>query len=110
MIIPGATKLNSTVLIISAPREKNNIRIITPCEHRESTLYSQEDPSGKIISARQVFFTAPCSTNYIYLGDDESVFTDTNYALPFQTSDEIEKQLINTHTRELLDLMRSTPD
>ncbi|MDD5377038.1 MAG: M23 family metallopeptidase [Candidatus Gracilibacteria bacterium] len=105
-IIPGDLKLGNTVLIVSAPRDQKDIHIVTKCEHRESILYKEPKGEEKMVYIMQVTFPSSCETTDISIGNQENIFTDTTFPLPIESLSQIESNLINTNSTELLSVMR----
>ncbi|HBB27422.1 TPA: hypothetical protein DCZ36_02925 [Candidatus Gracilibacteria bacterium] len=108
-IIPGHPKLGNTILIVSAPNEQKEIRLITACEHKETILHKEPNGNKKTIYVIQVIFPTSCEIPHIRVGDRENIFTDTLFSLPLESFGKMENSLINTGDSELLNIMRNTP-
>lgn len=108
-IIPGDAKLGSTVLVVSAPIEQENIHVVTPCEHKESVLYKEAKGENKMMYVIHVVFPVSCDSTDISLGDKENIFTDSTFSLPMEPFWRMENSLINTDSAHLLEIMREQP-
>jgi len=108
-VIPGNPKLGNTVLVVSVPTELKGIRIVTPCEHRESVLYKKQTESGKILYVIGLSFPTSCDTTDIRIGDIENIFTDTIFSLPGKHFSKMENDFMNTDDIKLLSIMREQP-
>lgn len=105
-IVPEDPKLGSTVLVVSAPTDKKDIHIVTPCKHKESVLFRESLKNRKTIYIIQLTFRESCGTTDISIGDMENVFTDSRFPLPMKPFWKVENRLMNTDSSRLLETMR----
>ncbi len=83
-IVPGDTKLGSTVLIITASTKQENIHVVSSCEHTESLLYKKTVGEEKMTYVIKLNFPTPCEDTTIRIGDSQNIFTDTVVSLPIE--------------------------
>lgn len=91
---------------MTAPSEKEDLRIVTPCKHRESVLHEETKEDETKVSVIQLAFPSACDTRQISIRDRENIFTDTVFSLPMESFSQLENGLINTDSDRLLGIMR----
>lgn len=107
-IIPGDSKLGSTLLLVSAPKAAQDIHIVSECQHSDSVLYTTGGTSNLMISVIELDFQSPCESPTIAIADSEHTFTDTVFRLPLTTTSAITDSFINTNSEDLLSIMRAS--
>jgi len=108
-IVPGHPKLGNTVLVVSAPNEREGIRLVTPCEHTESILHTEPRGTEETLFIIRILFPVSCDIPSIRVGDREHIFTDSLFPLPVESFRKLESSLINSNDSELLNILRTTP-
>ncbi len=106
-IIPWDSKLWNTILLVSAPADREGIHIVSDCTKSESVLYRTGSLNNSTVYIVKLDFPTSCESPVIQIGDSEGVFTDTILRLPFTTVSEIIDMSINTDSQELLSIMRA---
>ena len=106
-IIPGNSKLGSSIFIVSTPINTPSIRLDIPsCEHTEELLYTGTGKNLTRISVIEARFSDICTAKSARIASEEYVFTDTEFALPISHESDILSELMDLDTSDLTLVMR----
>ena len=86
-----------------------SFRIESTCEHKDSLLY-RDDSKVESLSVIQMTFPTSCDSSLIRIGSEEIIFTDTLKTLPMKSLEQLENELINTSSKDLVDMMWYFPE
>lgn len=105
-IVPGNSKLSSTVFVVRVDKKYQSVGIESDCTHSDNILYHGVANNSENLFVIQSNFPIPCDMPSVRIRADGNIFTDTMLSLDLQNEWKQTVDLMDYPEDELVNRMR----